>query len=110
MKPTDEEAVVVAQVDANETCSLARRSLASVHEPVDPRIRPSDLPTDDVLDEGYVRQLGDFIEHKHHYDKSRSEKSSHEDSRGESNETIYVSQIAFSFIASAFPNQHASRP
>ncbi|KAI0332771.1 MFS general substrate transporter [Cubamyces sp. BRFM 1775] len=90
MKPTDEEAVVVAQVDANETCSLARRSLASVHEPVDPRIRPSDLPTDDVLDEGYVRQLGDFIEHKHHYDKSRSEKSSHEDSRGESNETIYV--------------------
>ncbi|KAI0369756.1 MFS general substrate transporter [Pilatotrama ljubarskyi] len=89
MKPTDEESTIVEKVVGmpDGTCSLARRSLASVHSDVDPRIRPSDRPSNEVLDEGYIRQLSDYIEHKHHYKKSASEG---EDSQKESEETIYV--------------------
>ncbi|KAI0630775.1 MFS general substrate transporter [Trametes polyzona] len=89
MKPTDEEATIVEDVVVNETGSLARRSLASVHEVIDPRISPSDRPKDDVLDEGYIRQLGDYVEHKHHRDheKGASEKGS---SQSDSDEIIYV--------------------
>lgn len=88
MKPTDEESTIVEDVVVTETGSLARRSLASVHDAVDPRIRPSDRPTDDVLDEGYARQLSDYIGHKHHHEKSPSEK---EGSQKDSDEPIYVS-------------------
>ncbi|EIW58339.1 MFS general substrate transporter [Trametes versicolor FP-101664 SS1] len=87
MKPTDEESTIVEDVVVTETGSLARRSLASVHDAVDPRIRPSDRPTDDVLDEGYARQLSDYIGHKHHHEKSPSEK---EGSQKDSDEPIYV--------------------
>ncbi|KAI0761799.1 MFS general substrate transporter [Trametes elegans] len=90
MKPIDEEITVVEKAHDADTCSLARRSLASVHEAVDPRIRASDRPTDDVLDEGYVRQLSDFIEHRHHYEKSSSEKGSGEGSSQDPDEIIYV--------------------
>ncbi|OJT03339.1 hypothetical protein TRAPUB_6117 [Trametes pubescens] len=87
MKPTDEESTIVQDVVVTETGSLARRSLASVHDAVDPRIRPSDRPTDDVLDEGYARQLSDYLGHKHHHEKSPSER---EGSQKDSNEPIYV--------------------
>ncbi|KAI9062694.1 MFS general substrate transporter [Trametes sanguinea] len=92
MQPTDEEVTIVEKGNVIEPYHLARRSLASVHEPVDPRIRPSDRPTDEVLDEGYVRQLTEFVEHKHPHDheKGISEKGSQEDSRNEDDETIYV--------------------
>ncbi|KAI0642409.1 MFS general substrate transporter [Trametes meyenii] len=96
MKPADEKATVVEGVDAVETRSLARRSLGSVHERVDPRIRPADRPTDEELDEGYVHQLTDYIEHKHHHhdrnrdhEKGVSDKGS-QDSRTVADETIYV--------------------
>ncbi|KAI8985777.1 MFS general substrate transporter [Trametes punicea] len=89
MKIPDEDAAVVEKAGPVETGSLARRSLASVHEPVDPRIRPSDRPTDDVLDEDYVRQLSDYIEHKHPHKRGTSETGSQDDSRTE-DETIYV--------------------
>ncbi|KAH9849849.1 MFS general substrate transporter [Lenzites betulinus] len=87
MKPTDEEATIVEDMAVAETGSLARRSLASVHEAVDPRIRPSDRPTDEDLDIGLVRQLSNYIEHKHHEKKSPSEKES---SQNDSEEIIYV--------------------
>ncbi|OSD05327.1 MFS general substrate transporter [Trametes coccinea BRFM310] len=92
MQPTDEEATIVEKGNVLEPYHLARRSLASVHEPVDPRIRPSDRPTDEVLDESYVRQLTDLVKHKHPHDheKGTSEKGSQGESQNEDHETIYV--------------------
>ncbi|KAI0831924.1 MFS general substrate transporter [Trametes gibbosa] len=86
MKPSDKETIVVEDMATAETGSLARRSLASVHEAVDPRIRPSDRPADEDLDRGLVRQLSNYIEHKHHA-KSLSEKDG---SQNDPEEIIYV--------------------
>ncbi len=88
--PADEEATIVGDMD---TRSLARRSLASVHELVDIRITAAERPSDAMLDEGYLRQLSG---HAHHHeaksDKKTLEQSGSEDTNAD--ETIYVNGYA----------------
>ncbi|RPD64469.1 MFS general substrate transporter [Lentinus tigrinus ALCF2SS1-7] len=85
----DEEATVVDNAD---TRSLARRSLASVNELVDPRISPAERTPDATLDESYLRQLTD---HRHHTDQHHKEEKNEKEleqsaSEDTADETIYV--------------------
>lgn len=91
----DEETTIVGDAD---TRSLARRSLASVHEFVDPRISPDERPSDAMLDEGYLHQLSDHS--RHHDDRRHKEEKSEKKpevstSDGSVDETIYVSTSLF---------------
>lgn len=60
----DEEATLS---ELNED-HLVIRSLDEVQDYVDPRIRPSDRPSSQELEEGYTQQLSDYLHHKdpHH--------------------------------------------
>lgn len=60
----DEEATLSEQNEEH----LVVRSLNEVEDRIDPRIRPSDRPGSQELDEGYAQQLTDYLHHKdpHH--------------------------------------------
>ena len=84
----EEETTVTESPDVH---SLARRSISSVREAIDPRISPVDRPADAVLDEGYFRQL-----HEHRRNENRAEmgqKKDKEKSQESPNEIIYVRDV-----------------
>ncbi|RPD64468.1 MFS general substrate transporter [Lentinus tigrinus ALCF2SS1-7] len=70
-----------------DTRSLARRSLASVNELVDPRISPAERPPEATLDERFLRQLSD---HRHHKDEKNEKELEQSASENTADETIYV--------------------
>ncbi len=79
-----------------DTTSLARRSLSSVREPIDPRISPSDRAPDAVLDEGYIRQLHEHQQHAYESHEANDDKNNKgriqlEESESNQDETTYVS-------------------
>ena len=87
------------EVTLSDAHHLVIRSLENVREPVDPRLSPDDRPDNDRLDEGYVRQLDDYIHHRdHHLHKTvtrASEKVSEkgkqkEETPSEKEEPLYV--------------------
>ncbi|KAL4252903.1 MFS transporter superfamily protein [Abortiporus biennis] len=63
----DEEATLAEQYPYDNHVSV--RSLQEViqHDDVDPRVRPTDRPDSEELDEGYTRQLNDYLHHKEHH-------------------------------------------
>ncbi|TBU30598.1 MFS general substrate transporter [Dichomitus squalens] len=83
---SDEEA---NKVESPDVRSLARRSLSSVREAVDPRLSPADRPADATLDEGYLRQLHDHRHSEKHIASGEKEKTD-EEYEDSSNEIIYV--------------------
>ncbi|KAI0793846.1 MFS general substrate transporter [Fomes fomentarius] len=94
--PIHREAAKDGETDT--TGSLARRSLSSVREPIDPRISPSDRAPDAVLDEGYSRQLHEHRQHAYESHEANDDKNKKgrvqleegESNQGSSDETTYV--------------------
>ena len=83
----EEETTVTESPDVH---SLARRSISSVREAIDPRISPVDRPADAVLDEGYFRQLR---EHRRNENRTEMGQKNKEKSQEFSNEIIYVRNV-----------------
>ncbi|KAF8889266.1 MFS general substrate transporter [Infundibulicybe gibba] len=70
---------------------LVTRSLADVHEPIDPRIGQLSIANSEELDEGLVHQLGDLILHpKHDHSESSSTNVGDVEKRMATSEVIYV--------------------
>ncbi|GBE86348.1 MFS general substrate transporter [Sparassis latifolia] len=59
----DEEATLADE----RTSELVIHGLEDVHEPIDPRISPSDRPASEVLDESYTHQFSDYMHHRDHH-------------------------------------------
>ena len=75
------------EVTLSDVRHVAIRSLEDVREPVDPRLSPDDRPDSERLDEGYVRQIDDYIHHRdHHLHKAVSRTSEKEKDKGEQEE------------------------
>ena len=83
----EEETTVTESPDVH---SLARRSISSVREAIDPRISPVDRPADAVLDEGYFRQLHEHRRIENRIDMGQKNK---EKSQEFSNGVIYVRDV-----------------
>ena len=71
-KIQDEEATLAEE---ERRSPLVFHHLNEVTEPIDPRIRPSDLPSSEVLDESYREQLNDYLHHREHHAQLRPSSS-----------------------------------
>ena len=96
MRVHDEDSTIVDR--SPDTRSPARRSISSVHEPIDPRISPAARSPDAVLDEGYFHQLGDHI-HRHEAETKSEKQQQETQSEDIADETIYVCYMISNFFS-----------